>query len=139
MKTRINQRQTRISSSGQVDQIKPYKTQGIKRYYANHSKDMQRLGVAQKERKQTQSKPRASPLHRWALGRQSLVEVRCCGGGWGEAWGDGAGATNAALRVTLPGTLFSALMRNECFNMQKGQWWHLLWLAATLHYYQQDN
>lgn len=99
-----------------MDQIKSYKTQGIKRYYANHSKDMQRLGVAQKERKQTQSKPRASPLHRWALGRQSLVEVRCCGGGWGEARGDGAGATNAALCVTLPGTLFSALMRNECFN-----------------------
>lgn len=107
-------RQTQILSSGQVDQIKSYKTQGIKWYYANHSKDMQRFGVAKRVEKQTQIKQRASPLHRWALGWQSLVEVRCCWSGWGEAWGDGASTTNAALCVTLPGTFFSALMRKKC-------------------------
>lgn len=58
-------------------------------------------------------KPGALPLHGGTLGRQSLVEVRCCGGGGREAWGDGTSATNAALSVTLPGTLFSALMENS--------------------------
>lgn len=106
-------RQTQISSNGQVDQIISYKTEGIKWYYANHSKDMQRLGVAQRVAKQMRSKQRGSPLHRWALGWQSLVEVRCCWGGRGEAWSDGAGATNAALCVTLPGGFFSALMRKK--------------------------
>lgn len=102
-------RQTQISSKGQMDQIKSCRTQGIKLYYANHSKGMQRLGTAQRK-KQTKDRQRDSPLHRWALGRQSLVEVRCCRGSWGKAWGDGASSTNAALRVALPGTFFSALM-----------------------------
>lgn len=79
---------------------------------------MQGLGVAQRMAKQMKSKQRALPLHCWALGWQSLVEVRCCGGSWGEAGGDGAGATDAAFCVTLPGTFFAALMRKKCVNVK---------------------
>lgn len=111
MKTSINQKTNTKFLYWQIDQIKSYKnSKRLKWYYANHYEDMQRLGIAQRQSKQTESKPGASPLHCWTLGRKSLVEVWCCGCGGREAWGDGSVATNAALGVALPGTFFSALV-----------------------------